>query len=232
MANYTLKPDRFSSHAQIAALLWKQAKNYAKNPYVVLDVGCANGFLRHFLPAPYFYLIGVERDDECIVQLRQHYDEVYQADLTPELVLSLSRKPQVVVLADVLEHLPYPASALTNLLRNHVVPGTHVIISLPNVANLSVRLSLLLGRFEYSDRGILDRTHLRFFTLQSFRRLCYECEIAFQSLSVTPVPLPLIHPLFNEGQLLFPLYALNAYLANVWKTLLAYQFILDGVYKP
>lgn len=229
---YTLKPDRFSSHAQIAARLWRQAKNYTNDPCVVLDVGCANGFLRHFLPAPYFYLIGVERDAECVVQVRQYYDEVYQADLTPELVLSLSRKPQVVVLADVLEHLPEPASVLTNLLQNHVAPGTRVVISLPNVAHLWVRISLLLGRFEYTDRGILDRTHLRFFTLQSARRLCYECEIAIQSLSVTPVPLPLIHPLFNEGRLLFPLHVLNAYLATAWKTLLAYQLILDGVYKP
>ncbi len=229
---YTLKPDRFSSHAQIAARLWREAKKNTSDPYVVLDVGCANGFLRHFLPAPYFYLIGVERDTECVAQARQNYDEVYQADLTTELILSLSRKPQAVVLADVLEHVAEPASVLTHLLRSHVLPGTRVIISLPNVAHLSVRISLLLGRFDYSDRGILDRTHLRFFTLRNARYLCHESNLTLQSTSATPVPLPLVHSLFNEGQLLFPLHILNAYLATAWKTLLAYQFILDSIYDP
>lgn len=229
---YTLKGDRFSSHSQIATLLQKAAKHNANQLYVVLDVGCAAGFLRSFLPAPDFYLIGVERDTKFVAQARQHYDEVYQAELTPKLLLPLNQQPQAVVFADILEHLPEPAAALTHVLQHHVAPGTRVIISLPNVAHLYVRLSLLVGRFDYTDRGILDRTHLRFFTMHNAQSLCAECGIRIKSLAVTPMPLPLVHPIFGEGQMLFSLHRFNAFLANTFKTLLGYQFILEGVYEP
>ncbi len=75
-----------------------------------------------------------------------------------------------ILLADVLEHLKDPGGLL-----RRVVPclndGGEIIISIPNVAHLFVRLRLMLGHFEYQDRGILDRTHLRFFTLASMRRM-------------------------------------------------------------
>lgn len=229
---YTLKADRFSSHSHIASLLRTAAKQNINQPYVVLDVGCAAGFLRSFLPVGDYYLIGVERDAEFVAQARQNYDEVYQAELTPQLVLQLTRRPQAVVFADILEHVPQPAVVLTHLLQHHAAPGTRVIISLPNVAHLYVRLSLLVGRFDYTDRGILDWTHLRFFTMHTTRRLCAECGIRLTSLTVTPVPLPLVHPIFSEGQMLFPLHRFNAFLANTFKTLLGYQLIVEGVYEP
>ncbi len=228
---YQFKGDRFSSHTQIAAKLWSLAAISSVRPFIVLDVGCASGFLRRFLPSPDFYLIGIERDPALADQARQTYDEVYQADFSPDLALPF-KSPHAVVLADILEHLPYPESALTNLLERHIIPGTPTIISLPNVAHLSVRLGLLLGQFNYSDRGILDRTHLRFYTLQTSQQLFADCHLYLQSLAVTPVPLPLVHSLFKEGQILFPVHAFSAFLASLFKGLLAYQFILSGVYEP
>ena len=65
-----------------------------------------------------------------------------------------------LVYGDVIEHLSDPLRIMRELNR-HLAPGAVVIVSVPNVAHLSVRLSLLFGRFEYQDRGILDRTHLR-----------------------------------------------------------------------
>jgi 2-polyprenyl-3-methyl-5-hydroxy-6-metoxy-1,4-benzoquinol methylase len=229
---YRFKQDRFSSHAQIAARLRHLAAASSIYPYTVLDVGCASGFLRSFLPAPDFQLIGVERDLNLVAEAQCKYDRVYQADLNAELDLPLQSAPDAIVLADVLEHLPYPEEVLANLLRRYTKPGTPVIISLPNVAHLYVRLNLLLGRFEYADRGILDRTHLRFYTLRTAQRLCADCGIRLNSLSVTPVPLPLVHPWFNEGQLLFPVHAFSAFLSSMLKGLLAFQFILSGVYEP
>jgi 2-polyprenyl-3-methyl-5-hydroxy-6-metoxy-1,4-benzoquinol methylase len=228
---YLFKQDRFSSHAQIANQLRPLAPIASANPTIVLDVGCAAGFLRAFLPESDFYIVGVERDSKLAAQARQQYNEVHQADLTQDLNLPLLT-PHAVVLADILEHLPDPETVLTNLLQQYVKPGTPVIISLPNVAHLYVRLSLLLGRFEYSDRGILDRTHLRFFTLKTAQRLCTNCGVQIKSINVTPLPLPLVHSLFGEGQPLFPLHSLSAFLASAFKGLLAYQFILRGVYEP
>jgi 2-polyprenyl-3-methyl-5-hydroxy-6-metoxy-1,4-benzoquinol methylase len=68
-----------------------------------------------------------------------------------------------VVLADVLEHLPDPVRVLRSV-HSLLNPGARIVVSVPNVAHVSVRAQLLFGRFRYSARGILDRTHLRFFT--------------------------------------------------------------------
>jgi 2-polyprenyl-3-methyl-5-hydroxy-6-metoxy-1,4-benzoquinol methylase len=230
---YLFKQDRYSSHAQIASRIryWADSASVQQS-FTVLDVGCASGFLRPFLPSPYFHLVGVEYDPALVVQARQHYDAVYQADLTTDFELPIHSPPQAIVLADILEHLPNPEVVLTKLLRQYAKPGTPVTISLPNVAHLYVRLSLLLGRFDYSDRGILDRTHLRFYTLKTASQLCRDCAIQVQSIRVTPIPLPLVHPLFGEGQTLFPLHRFNAFLASTCKGLLGYQFIFDGTYEP
>lgn len=228
---YLFKQDRYSSHAQIAGMLHRLGAA-AKRPYKVLDVGCASGFLRNFLPGSEFQFIGIERDPDLVQQARQTYDEVYQADLTSSLDLPLPEDLDAIVFADVLEHLPYPEVVLATLLKRYVKPGTPVIISLPNVAHLYMRLSLLLGRFEYADRGILDRTHLRFYTLRSAQQLCSECDIHIQSIKTTPVPLPLVHPAFGEGKPLFPIHALSAFLSSTFKGLLAFQFILTGAYEP
>lgn len=76
----------------------------------------------------------------------------------------------VIVAADVLEHLRDPARVL-RMLRGYIRSGGFAVISVPNVAHVSVRKSLLIGRFRYRERGILDRTHLHFYTFSTFRSL-------------------------------------------------------------
>ena len=72
-----------------------------------------------------------------------------------------------MVFGDVLEHLRDPLAVLMEFTESLKDDGV-VIISLPNIANIYVRLNLLIGRFDYQDRGILDRTHIRFFTREAF----------------------------------------------------------------
>ena len=76
----------------------------------------------------------------------------------------------VVVFADVLEHLVDPAAAL-ELARSLLAPGGCVVASVPNVAHWSVRLDLLRGRFDYRELGIMDATHLRWFTAENLKRV-------------------------------------------------------------
>ena len=75
-----------------------------------------------------------------------------------------------IVMLDVLEHLADPERVLREA-AEVLEPRGRIVVSLPNVANLSVRIGLLFGRFRYGDRGILDRGHLRFYTRRTAREL-------------------------------------------------------------
>ena len=103
------------------------------------------------------------------------------------------------------------------------------MISVPNVANLSVRLSLLFGHFDYTDRGILDRTHLHFFTRASFYQLLDEAGLKIQRSAVTPVPLNFVHPFFEQKPLGRWIHHVLAVVTPWFPTLLGYQFVVQAV---
>jgi len=231
-SNYTLKLDRYSSHTQIARWLINYRRQIVATECAVLDVGCASGFLGTWLQPPDFYLMGVEIESRFLANLSANYRQAIQADIELLPDLELDRSPHVLVLADVLEHVRRPEEVLTGLARQHLPPGSAVVISLPNAVHLYVRLSILLGRFNYAERGILDHTHVRFYTLATALKLCRNCGIVVQQVAVTPTPLPLIHPAFADGHYLFGVHRFNAWLARHSRRLLGYQFILFGSYQP
>lgn len=140
----------------------------------VLDIGCGEGVTSAWLKSehPHIKTTGVELDKGVAPRLVKNVDEMYIGDFT-SLSANLGTF-DLILLLDVLEHLENPVEALEackKLLR----PGGSVVISLPNVAHVSVSLPLLLSKkFEYADAGILDRTHLRFFTEASALELLKE----------------------------------------------------------
>ena len=141
----------------------------------VLDVGCATGYLGEALVERGCRVWGLERDEEAAAVAASSYEEVHVVDL--DLCDSLpvpERFFDVVLCADVLEHLREPERGL-RLVRPHLAPGATVVVSLPNVAHFSVRVPLLLGRFEYGPSGILDRTHVRLYTFRTARQLVTSC---------------------------------------------------------
>ena len=99
----------------------------------------------------------------------QHVDEVMVEPEAWHLDLPLGREFDYVVIADVIEHLRHRQQLLRGA-RRFLVEGGRLIISTPNIALWFYRLSLLVGRFEYGPRGILDETHVHFFTRATFRR--------------------------------------------------------------
>jgi 2-polyprenyl-3-methyl-5-hydroxy-6-metoxy-1,4-benzoquinol methylase len=131
----------------------------------VLDVGCATGYLAQALVERGCTVSGIEYDSEAAEQARPHLDQLVVGDLN---VLDLSaafegRTFDAIVLGDILEHLPEPNEILARL-SGLLAPGGSVVLSVPNVAHGSVRLALLQGSWDYRDLGLMDRTHLRFFT--------------------------------------------------------------------
>jgi len=138
----------------------------------VLELGCASGQFTKVLERRGCSVVGVEVDVESARRAQEFADDVVVADLdVDEWVPKLEGRGFDVVLAgDVLEHLRDPLAALRaacTLLH----PGGFAVVSLPNIAHVDVRLALLGGHFEYRDTGLLDRTHLRFFTKGSAEQL-------------------------------------------------------------
>jgi 2-polyprenyl-3-methyl-5-hydroxy-6-metoxy-1,4-benzoquinol methylase len=134
----------------------------------VLDVGCSTGYLAEALTQHGCAVSGIEYDADAAEKARPHLQHLVVGDLvTMDLAAELGdRTFDVIVCADILEHLPDPVDVLRRLLA-HLRPGGSVVISVPNVAHGSLRLALLQGRWQYTPTGLLDSTHIRFFTRRS-----------------------------------------------------------------
>jgi SAM-dependent methyltransferase len=217
---YTLKADPRSSHSTILAWL---GDGHGRR---LLDVGAADGLLsRHFTERGW-KVTALEADAAMARLGAEHCERMIVADLNAA-VPSLDGEFDAIVCGDVLEHLADPATALVSLVRS-LAPGGTVVVSVPNVAHLWVRLSLAAGRFDYGDRGILDRTHLRFFTRRTLDALVAGAGLRVVRRTVTPVPLYQVLPPRWHGPLLDAVHAASAAAARALPRLLGYQFVLEG----
>lgn len=138
----------------------------------VLDIGAGNGMLGRVLQrAGKRVTIDAIEPSEFAAKLAEpFYRTVYQGYAQEHSQVIRATRYDYIVLADVIEHIPDPAAFLLDILQN-LSGATRLIVSIPNIAFGGVRLALLNGAFDYVDSGLLERTHLRFFTLASARRL-------------------------------------------------------------
>lgn len=154
----------------------------------VLDVGCGAGFLGAYLKQEGYAseVVGIEINRQVADDASNKLDQVICADLNLIGVDDLLSRENVnpfdyIVCGDVLEHLIDPWTALTELTK-HLKPEGKVIVSLPNVRHWSVWLPLLFrGHWEYSESGIMDRTHLRFFTNKTALELINDANLELVS---------------------------------------------------
>jgi predicted TPR repeat methyltransferase len=167
----------------------------------------------------------VEADPSAAEAGKKIYDRWICASLAPGI--SLDRAFDVIVCADVLEHLPRPEELLPTI-RGWLTPDGLLLVSLPNIANITSRLSLLAGRFAYADRGILDRTHLRFYTRKTGRRLLEEGGFRIGRIAATAMPAELGAPWLGRFPFRAPVRALLFGAAAAWPTLLGYQFLYEA----
>jgi 2-polyprenyl-3-methyl-5-hydroxy-6-metoxy-1,4-benzoquinol methylase len=162
----------------------------------VLDVGCATGYLAAELARRGCTIDGIEFDPVAAQAARAHCREVVVGDLeAPTTHAEVQRmladtRPAVIVCADVLEHLRDPWAVLA-WLRTLLAPGGRAVVSVPNIAHWTTRRALLRGRFDYTDYGLLDRTHLRFFTRASAAELARRAGFAVREERLAGAPLPL-----------------------------------------
>ena len=152
------------------------------NAASILDVGCSNGALGRSLKQAKQgrEVSGIELDADFAAEARNYLRLVINADLN-----SMNWEEQLqgqtfdcIIFADVLEHLTDPVKCLSNA-RKHLAVGGCVIVSLPNIRHVSALASIFIsGVFPRKDRGIFDRTHLRWFTLTDARALLQETGFA------------------------------------------------------
>jgi methionine biosynthesis protein MetW len=136
----------------------------------VLDVGCGTGSVsRLVMDACHCTVFGIEPDADRAAAASANGIEIVGAQLTEDLIPRLGLF-DVVLFADVLEHLVDPFEALQLAQKFLRVRGA-IVASLPNIAHWTVRLDLLHGHFDYQPVGIMDATHLRWFTRRSLFRL-------------------------------------------------------------
>ncbi len=168
-----------SSHSIVVDLIGQ------RTPRRVLDIGCGDGWIATRLKLKGHEVTGVDIEEP--VELGTAMDRFVKADLDDGLPMDVGGGYDIVVAADVFEHLRDPMSLLAEIREALTTDGT-LVASVPNVAHWYPRLKFGSGRFDYDRRGILDQDHLRFFTRRSFTRLA--AEAGFRLVSVRPTGLP------------------------------------------
>lgn len=154
-----------------------------------MEIGCATGQLSRRLAENECDIIGVEVNKESADIAMRYCKEVLVCDI--ESMESLEHNDfDFILLLDVLEHLREPGALLIRL-KNYLKRGGFIIVSLPNAANWRIRWDLIFGRFDYCDCGILDRTHLRFFTETSARKIMQDAEYEIVNFDIVPT-MPLL----------------------------------------
>jgi predicted TPR repeat methyltransferase len=190
----------------------------------LLDLGAAGGHLGRAVRDRCVFLAGVE-PEALPSACREGYDDWRPTDALS--AGSWDAPFDVAVCADVLEHLPRPEELLARI-RAWLRPGGTLLVSLPNVANVTVRLALLTGRFPYAERGILDRTHLRFYTRSSARALIESAGFRVRAVAATAMPYELAVKALGRAPLAGPVHGFAKASARLWPTLFGYQFVIEA----
>lgn len=182
----------------------------------VLDVGCGTGRLGGVLKTKVdCFITGIEISKEAACIAKEAYDEVMIMDLErlinhyPEF--KSEKKYNYIIFADILEHVTKP-EVLLELFRDFLQDDGFLVASIPNIANWMIRIRLLLGNFDYFG-GILDETHLRFFTYKTARKI-----LENHGYKIVDV-------VNNNSSKLFSL------LGRYWMSMFAFQFVFKCIKK-
>lgn len=188
----------------------------------VLDIGCATGYLAKKFKDRNCKTWGVDINRKALQIAKNHCERVFNLDLNNIKNLKISKKFDYILLLDVIEHLIKPEDCI-DIIHRLLKPTGRMIISVPNIAHVSIRLSLLFGNFNYQRMGILDETHLRFFTKKSFVKILNDHELMIEKIdySVDFGQIPIVGRFLD-----FIDPNIQRVITNIFNTFFAVQFIV------
>ncbi|HKR64825.1 MAG TPA: class I SAM-dependent methyltransferase [Thermoanaerobaculia bacterium] len=238
--------DEHASYAYYEDVNWGLLRLWGKRANLrVLDVGCGFATTSERIQKLGNEVTGIESSALACEMAAQRIARVIEGDLA---TIDLGEQTfDAIIFADVLEHLPWPVGVLQRYLR-WLAPNGSVFVSLPNVGLWSVRLAHLAGRWDYADTGVLDRTHLRFFTRRSARWLLDQAGLAPVRTTYNP---GIVRPFVNVAKKLHgqngtsadprallhsrsyqwylrTVYPLERGVAALWPGMLAFQMISES----
>lgn len=163
---------------------------YIEDNKTFMDFGCSTGYFGSLIKeGKNNKVYGVEISDDK-KEAQKKLDGVYSFDIDGEWPKDIyERKYDYIFFGDVIEHLKNPAEALKKCKRL-LTPNGLLFVSTPNVAHISIRLELLSGNFDYEPMGILDNTHLKYFTRKSLVRTFEEAGYEIINFDFTPNDYP------------------------------------------
>ena len=211
---YAYKPSPDSSHGIVLELAPQSGSRR------VLDVGCGPGWVASELRHRGHEVTGVDliADDG----IAERTDRFFQANVEEGLPDAVGDGYDVVIAADVIEHVRNPDELLADLASRMSNTGM-IVASVPNFGHWYPRLRTAAGLFDYDQRGILDRTHVRFFTRRSFRRAIANTGLVTTSERYAGLPLDVLGVGGVVGSVVT---VADRVLRNVWPTMFAYQFVV------
>lgn len=215
--HYPVKQSTYSSH-HFARLAVGTGED-------ILDLGCGRGVLAEEFVRKGNRVVGVDALDPNDVSpaLSRYIRTNFHAEGMAGVKAALGGAQfDKILLLDVIEHVPDPESMVRECL-SLLRPGGQVIVSVPNVANITVRVALLFGRFDYMARGIMDRTHLRFFTRKTIRQLIEGQGLAVIRHRMTVIPLEVMIGLASRNLVIRSLHGALIFLTRLMPGLFGYQ---------
>ena len=218
---YELKDSDQSSHGHILRQL------RALPPSRVLDLGCSGGRLAERARVYGHTVTGVDVAE--IPGVRGRVDTFFVANLDMGIPAAVGDGYDVVIAADVLEHVREPEKLLKQI-RALLAPGGIIIASIPNFGHWYSRGRTAIGMFDYDQRGILDHGHVRFFTRRSFRRLVTSTGFTVAHTEYIGMPFDVLSE--KTGLAVKALGALDRALVALRPTMFAYQFIFRLEARP
>jgi len=219
---YQLKPDKHSSHSKILQLVGKNKK--------VLDIGCSSGYLAEIMQKKGCKVTGIDNDREALKEAKKFCTRTIYGDITKiNLNKKLKDKFDVIVLGDIIEHVAEPEKLLSRI-KTNIADNGYIIVSTGNIANIYARLHLLFGNFNYQEKGLFDKTHLRFFTHRTLKNLIVSSGYKIEIIEYAPIPIELKYP--NMPASLFSLCKFSLLsLTKLAPKLFAFQFIIKAKIK-